>query len=125
YDYSMQDVRGALGLPVDKCRLFMVFDGRWKYIHAPGFRPMLYDLKTDPNEFVDRGNDPACATERERLRDALLEWALNDHNRITIPDEQIERYSSRAQLKTGILIGYWDEAELAEARRKIGLDDGT
>ena len=32
----------TLGVPTDKCRLFMVFDGRWKYIHAPGFRPMLY-----------------------------------------------------------------------------------
>jgi arylsulfatase A-like enzyme len=121
YDYAMQDVRGALGLPVDKCRLFMVFDGRWKYIHAPGFRPMLFDLETDPQEFLDRGADPACADVCARMREALLDWALTDHNRITTPDERIEGYSSATQLRNGILIGYWDEAELEEARRRLGV----
>ena len=120
YDYSMQDVRTTLGQPVDKCRLFMVFDGRWKYVHAPGFRPLLFDLQTDPDEFVDRGADPECAAERARLGEALMAWALTDHNRITMPDAKIEGYSSASQLKSGILIGYWDEAEVAEARRKWG-----
>ena len=45
YDYAMQDVRLKLNQPIEQCRLFMVFDGRWKYIHASGFRPMLYDLR--------------------------------------------------------------------------------
>ena len=58
YDYSMQDVRLKLNQPIEQCRLFMVFDGRWKYIHASGFRPMLYDLQSDPQEFADRGEDP-------------------------------------------------------------------
>ena len=48
YDYSMQDVRLKLNQPIEQCRLFMVFDGRWKYIHASGFRPMLYDLRERP-----------------------------------------------------------------------------
>ena len=48
YDYSMQDVRLKLNQPIEHCRLFMVFDGRWKYIHASGFRPMLYDLRKRP-----------------------------------------------------------------------------
>ena len=122
YDYSMQDVRRALGLPVDKCHLFMVFDGRWKYVHAPGFRPMLYDLETDPQEFHDRGADPACASVCARMREALLDWALTDHSRITTPDARIEGYSSALQLRSGIYIGYWDEAEVAEARRRYGLD---
>ena len=65
YDYAMQDVRLKLDQPIEQCRLFMVFDGRWKYIHASGFRPMLYDLETDPQELTDRGDDPACA-ERDR-----------------------------------------------------------
>ena len=121
YDYSMQEVRRTLDLPVDKCRLFMCFDGRWKYIHAPGFRPMLYDLESDPQELRDLGDDPACAAEIARLREALMEWSLTDHNRITTPDAKIEGYSSAAQLKSGILIGYWDEAEVAEARRKYGI----
>ncbi|MEZ5824849.1 MAG: hypothetical protein R3C97_08950 [Geminicoccaceae bacterium] len=38
----------------------MVFDGRFKLMHAEGgFRPMLFDLEADPNEFVDlaKGTD--------------------------------------------------------------------
>ncbi len=44
YDYAMQEARRAQ--PISRSRLFMAFDGRWKYIHAPGFRPMLFDLVT-------------------------------------------------------------------------------
>ncbi|MDE2364185.1 MAG: alkaline phosphatase family protein [Hyphomicrobiales bacterium] len=121
YDYAMQDVRGALQRRVDQCRLFMAFDGRWKYVHAPGFRPMLYDLENDPQEFVDRGADPACDGVRSAMREALLDWALADHNRITMPDARIESYSSVSQLKAGVLIGYWDEKEVEEARRRAGL----
>ena len=58
YDYSMQEARLSLNQPIRDCRLFMVFDGRWKYIHATGFRPMLFDLATDPDEFHDLGADP-------------------------------------------------------------------
>ncbi len=122
YDYAMQDAREILGRGVDECRLFMVFDGRWKYVHAVGFRPMLYDLEADPQEFHDLGADPRFAGERARLKDALFDWALRDHNRITMPDARIAGYSRASQLKAGILIGYWDEDEVAQARREAGLD---
>ena len=81
--------------PIGDCRLFMVFDGRWKYIHATGFRPLLFDLATDPQEFHDLGADPRYASEGARLREALLDWALRDHNRITMPDRRIEAYARR------------------------------
>src|SRR5258706_13689496 len=29
YDYSMQDVRLKLNQPIEQCRLFMVYGGRW------------------------------------------------------------------------------------------------
>ena len=121
YDYSMQDVRMTLKRDVSECRLFMLFDGRFKYIHAPGFRPMLYDLETDPDEFRDLGDDPAYEAERMRLKDLLLGWALTDHNRITMPDARIAAYGPATQLRSGILIGYWDEAEVARARKQYGL----
>ncbi len=99
----------------------MVFDGRWKYIHATGFRPMLFDLVADPDEFVDLGAEPQFSPERARLREALLDWALRDHNRITMPDSRIAPYAGRQQLKSGILIGYRDEAEVAAAKAALGL----
>ena len=119
YDYAMLEARLALRQPIAECRLFMVFDGRWKYIHATGFRPMLYDLGSDPQEFVDLGADPRFEGERARLQAALLDWALRDHNRVTTPDARIEGYARGQQLKSGILIGYWDEDELAAARADL------
>ena len=117
YDYAMMPARRTLSTPVDASRLYMVFDGRWKYIHATGFRPMLYDLANDPQELRDRGADPACAAECARLKDALLDWALRDHNRITMPDARIAAYNEATQLKAGIVIGFWDQAELDAATK--------
>ena len=121
YDYSMQDARLTLGQKIADCRLFMVFDGRWKLIHAVGFRPMLFDLGTDPDEIRDLGADPRFAPERARLDAALRDWALCDHNRITMPDARIARYAGGAQLAGGIVIGYRDAAELAAERARLGL----
>jgi arylsulfatase A-like enzyme len=121
YDYAMLEARLTLNQPIRDCRLFMVCDGRWKYIHATGFRPLLFDLAGDPAELHDLGVDPSHEPERARLRDALLDWALTDHNRITTPDARIESYAKGQQLRSGILIGYWDEAELAAARAELGV----
>ena len=125
YDYSMQDVRLFLNQPIEQCRLFMAFDGRWKYIHASGFRPMLYDLETDPDEYTDRGDDPECAGEIARLQAALFDWALHPKGHITTPDAKIAAYADgQLQVKAGVLIGIWDEAELAAIRAKIGAKAG-
>jgi arylsulfatase A-like enzyme len=120
YDYAMQDVRLKLNQPIEQCRLFMVFDGRWKYIHSSGFRPMLYDLASDPQEFADRGEDPLCADVIARLQAALFDWALHPKMHITISNEKIAAYAGgQMQVKGGILIGIWDEAELAAIRQRI------
>ena len=122
YDYAMQDVRVTLNQPIERCRLFMVFDGRWKYIHASGFRPMLYDLLDDPEEFADRGEDASCADVIARLQAALFDWALHPRSHITISNDRVADYADTArQIKSGVLIGIWDEAELAAIRQKIGM----
>jgi len=124
YDYCMQDVRLKLNQPIERCRLFMVFDGRWKYIHAAGFRPMLYDLLEDPQELVDRGEDAACAEVIARLQAQLFDWALHPNGHITTSRQKIAAYAEKQlQVKNGILIGIWDEAELAAIRSKIGIAD--
>jgi arylsulfatase A-like enzyme len=120
YDYCMQDVRLKLNQPIEQCRLFMVFDGRWKYIQASGFRPMLYDLESDPQEFVDRGEDHSCTGVIARLQAALFDWALHPKMHITTPNAKIAAYAeNQLQVKNGILIGIWDEAELAAIQQRI------
>ncbi len=115
YDYSARRARRHLDQPIGDCRLVMVFDGRWKYIHAEGFRPMLYDLDTDPEEFHDLGAEPQFEAEQARLETVMNAWARAHHNRVTISDEEIAKRAG-GELRRGYIIGFWDEGELAEAR---------
>lgn len=116
YDYSAKSVRDALDQPIGDCRLAMIFDGRYKLIHAEGFRPMLYDLESDPQEFHDRGEDPDASNVRGLLTEKLNAWYRRHHARTTISDSEIAARSG-GDMRRGIYLGFWDEADLAEAER--------
>jgi hypothetical protein len=86
---------------------------------------MLYDLHSDPQEFSDRGEDPFCTEIIARLQTALFDWALHPKSHITTSNEKIAGYAdNQLQVKSGILIGIWDEAELAAIRDRIGTKPG-
>lgn len=123
YDYAFDLARVKLKVPVPEARMYMVTDGRWKYIHADGFPPMLYDLAEDPDEYVDLGQSPTHAHERARLYEQLARWSRMTRTQTTVSDEDVMASDEAARaydvlINPGILIGYWDEAELAEERRK-------
>ena len=80
---------------------------------------MLFDLESDPDEFVDLGRDPVYENERRQLYEVMTRWALQIHNRITITDERIAEIADR-DLEQNIPIGYWDEEELERVRREKG-----
>jgi arylsulfatase A-like enzyme len=113
YDYSVLPASGKLGIAPRDARLFMATDARWKYMHAIGFRPMLFDMQSDPEELRDLGADPAYAAERERLAAALSEWGLRMSQRTTMSEQQILQARGKSQRK-GILIGVWDEADIPQ-----------
>lgn len=118
YDYSFTEPRIALDIPARDCWLRMIFDGRYKYIHAEHFRPMLYDLEQDPNELNEIGDDPAYNDICDRLHEALFEWARKPRQRVTVSDGLIESVNVQDKIvEAGILIGFWDEAELEYALR--------
>jgi len=115
YDYSMRDVRKRLGVAVKDAKLTMLFDGRWKYIFAEGFRPMLFDLETDPDELKDLGADPGHADEIARMERLFFDWTRRTSQRTTISDAVIAgRNASLGEAKVGILIGYRNEDELRD-----------
>ncbi len=123
YDYAFDLARLKLKVPVPEARMYMVTDGRWKYIHADGFVPMLFDLENDPDEYRDLGRDPAYAAERARLYEELAHWSRSTRTQTIVSDEEVTAADDAALaydllINPGILIGYWDEAELAEERRK-------
>jgi len=115
YDYAQRDVRKRLGVEVKDAKLTMLFDGRWKYIFAEGFRPMLFDLKADPDELTDLGADPAHAPVIARMERLFFDWARRTSQRTTISDAQIAgKDATIGEAQAGILIGYRNEDELRE-----------
>ena len=114
YDYSATGMRDMVGVSNRDARLFMVFDGRWKMMHAEGgFRPMLFDLETDPSEFHDLGADPAYQDQIDRLYGHLHAWALRLSQRVTRSDEMIDKMKTKGA-RVGILLHLYDGSEVPE-----------
>ncbi len=123
YDYAFDFARLRLRTSVRDSRMIMAFDGRWKLIHAEGFPPMLFDLASDPQELQDLGRRGLHQAEIERLVAAIAKWARLPASRITMSDAAVtsddEKFTHYdPNLDPGILIGYWDEAELEAERAK-------
>ncbi len=112
YDYSVTPRCKSLGVSPRDARMFMVFDGRWKLIHFEGgFRPMLFDLKTDPDEFTDLGADPAFQDQIDRLYDDLGAWGRRMAQRVTVSDSDIQIMRG-ASLRRGIIPFLVDGSEV-------------
>lgn len=115
HDYHWSDMARLLDQPQEDAHTTMIFDGRWKYIRCEGFRPVLFDLETDPQELTDLGASEAEDHRRVRARmeSALLDWASRHHTRITATPTVLARQKKAAE--GGILIGFWDEEEYRDA----------
>ena len=111
HDYHWSDMARTLEQRQEDAHTKMIFDGRWKYIRCEGFRPVLFDLETDPSELTDLGGsmDAEHVTVRARMEAALLDWATRHHTRITATPSLLARQKVAAE--NGILIGFWDEDE--------------
>nr|WP_302622777.1 sulfatase-like hydrolase/transferase [Sulfitobacter sp. JL08] len=113
YDYSKSPMRAALGVSIRNARLFMVADKRWKLIHAEGgFRPMLFDRKEDPQEFVDLGASDAHRDVIAQMYAHLANWARRPSQRVTISDAQIEAGTGTGD-EVGILLGAFSPEDVA------------
>jgi len=108
YDYSCQVFRPETGrMPLD-CRSYMIANEEWKYIYAPGFPPVLFDLLNDPDELNDLGRNPSYENIRQLMFNKLADWSLQYRQRETWSEEHnIKMTGMEEQL--GVLIGYWDE----------------
>lgn len=115
YDYSSTPMRDVVGVRNADARLFMVFDGRFKMIHVEGgFRPILFDLKNDPDEFVDLAKKDAHGDEIARLYDHLARWGRRMSQRVTRSDEQINAARGTSG-RRGILPFLKDGSEVPDA----------
>ncbi len=92
----------------------MVCDGRYKMMHAQGgFRPMLFDLQTDPDEFHDRAKGHDHEDVIARLYDHLAQWGRRCSQRVTRSDEDIRNMRGKS-LRKGILPFLVDGSEVPD-----------
>lgn len=114
FDYSPTPQGAKLGVEPRDARLFMVFDGRWKLMHAEGgFRPMLFDLTSDPEEFYDLAKDSAHQAEIDRLYGYLAQWGRRMSQRVTRSEKDVKIMRGRSMRK-GILPFMVDGSEVPE-----------
>ncbi len=113
YDYSGTGAAVALKMAPRDCRLFMLTDKRWKFVHAEGgLRPMLFDLEGDPDELTDLGASPDHADIIALMYDRLGRWGRRMSQRTTISDAEIAARRGKSQRK-GVLLGVYDGADVA------------
>jgi arylsulfatase A-like enzyme len=112
YDYSVTPRCTAMGVEPRDARMFMVFDGRHKLIHFEGgFRPMLFDLKNDPEEFKDLGKENNSRAEINEMYEYLGQWGLRMSQRLTVADSDIEAARTYS-IRRGILPFLVDGSEV-------------
>ncbi len=118
HDYHWSEMARELGVAQEHAHTVMIFDGRWKFIRCETFRPVLFDLETDPQELTDLGASDAAEhiAVRARMEAALLAWSRRHHTRITATPAVLA--SQKIAAEGGILIGFWDEQEYEEATGK-------
>ena len=114
YDYSATPHALELGVEPRDARLFMVYDGRYKMMHAEGgMRPMLFDLQEDPDEFYDLAKESEHNEIIDKLYLDLRNWGLRMSQRVTKSDSDI--IAKRGQsLRRGVLAFLVDGSEVPE-----------
>ena len=99
-------------------RATMLRNTRYKYVLSEVGSNLLYDLDEDPNEQHDRLDDPSLGSLVAELHEQLFEWFRGRHHDTTYSDERIKATAAPGgTAKRGIMIGYWDEEELAAGIR--------
>ncbi|SFR13294.1 sulfatase-like hydrolase/transferase [Poseidonocella sedimentorum] len=112
YDFSMTPLSKKLDLDTAESRLFMVTDGRFKLIEfGGGIRPMLFDMREDPDELVDLGQSEDHAEVIVRLSDVLGTWAKRPAQRTTISNKTLVQTRSNRSTK-GVILGAVKEADV-------------
>ncbi|MBL8382913.1 MAG: sulfatase-like hydrolase/transferase [Burkholderiales bacterium] len=107
FDYSFRTAtRQALGRPVKECGMITLRDHRYKYVHCDGFRPLLFDLQQDPQEFFDLGGRESSRAILEEYAAKLAQWLLQRRRYTTCSDRFADTWLQDARYG-GMKIGVW------------------
>ena len=106
-DYSERGPRKLLNLDPYECRATMVADHEWKYVYYRGFPPQLFNLRDDPDELHDLGQDSNTQPIRQRLFDALFDWKYSLKTRVGMDHAYLQGQGPERDEEFGIIIGRW------------------
>ncbi len=107
-DFGDRGPRTLLKLHPYDCRARVIRTPQWKYVLHEKFRPQLYNLLDDPDEFFDLGEDPAYSGPRTELHEALFDWYRKLKSRTEAQaDGLLDHGPERDESDFGILIGHW------------------
>ena len=106
-DFSDRGPRTLLDVPPYLCRAHMLRNKRWKYILHETFRPQLFDMENDPNEFVDLGDSAQHAAIREEMHEKLFTWFRRRKIRTEMDADFLLTMGPQRDKEFGIRIGEW------------------
>lgn len=107
FDYSFRTgTRLELKRPVKGCRTCTLRTEDWKFVFVDGYRPLLFDLRNDPDEFIDLGEDIRYAGVREQFEATLFRWMLARKSYTSTSDEFVADWLKDPRFSS-MLIGAW------------------
>ena len=72
----------GLGLQPDQCHFAAIRDDEYEYVHFPALPPLLFDIKKDPDQLVNRADDPAYSDIHLEYTKKMLSWRMTHAERI-------------------------------------------
>ena len=75
-DTAVEGLQSDLGLAPCEANFAFLRTDRLKYVHFAALPPILFNLREDPRELVNRAEDPACRSSREECAARLLDWRM-------------------------------------------------
>ena len=80
-ELESQQIEQHLGLSPHQCTLNVIRDKRYKYVHFTALPPLFFDLERDPNEFINRADDPDYQRLVLEYAQKMLSWRMNHNER--------------------------------------------
>jgi arylsulfatase A-like enzyme len=109
-EYASRIAFWDLGLEAHEARATMIRTEDWKYIFHESFRPELFDMKNDPEELCDLGEDQAYNTILQEMRDLMFESLRRRRTRTTRDNDYMKIRAKHAlanNSKRPVYIGVW------------------
>ena len=105
-DYGFKQARERLGRHPQQCRAFSLRTATHRYVNWLDLPEQLYDLRCDPDQFEDLGQDTGTAALRSQLRDQLLDFLAHRKHRTTLSDEAVIAGTNKHKA-AGVFYGQW------------------